>query len=142
MTRLLIAVATVVGAVVLFLVLRPGDDDTAASTTTATTTTPTVTVPPPPPPPPSSPSPAVVRVTIRDGLPVGGVRRVTVKRGRQVTLVVTSDVPDHVHLHGYDVFRDVGPGMPARLAFRATIAATVEAELEERGVQIASITAQ
>lgn len=142
MTRLLIAVATVVGAVVLFLVLRPGDDDTAASTTTATATTPTVTVPPPPPPPPSSPPPAVVRVTIRDGLPVGGVRRVTVKRGRQVTLVVTSDVSDHVHLHGYDVFRDVGPGMPARLAFRATIAATVEAELEERGVQIASITAQ
>ena len=142
MTRLLIAVATVVGAVVLFLVLRPGDDDTVASATTATATTPTVTVPPPPPPPPSSPPPAVVRVTIRDGLPVGGVRRVTVKRGRQVTLVVTSDVSDHVHLHGYDVFRDVGPGMPARLAFRATIAATVEAELEERGVQIASITAQ
>jgi hypothetical protein len=83
-----------------------------------------------------------VRITIRDGLPVGGVRRVTVKRGRRVTLVVTSDVSDHVHLHGYNVFRDVGPGMPARLAFRATIAATVEAELEDRGVQIASITAQ
>jgi hypothetical protein len=144
MTRLLIAAATVVGAVVLFLVLRPGDDDATAPVTTApqTATTPTTTVPPPPPRPPSPPPPAVVRITIRDGLPVGGVRRVTVKRGRRVTLVVTSDVSDHVHLHGYNVFRDVGPGMPARLAFRATIAATVEAELEDRGVQIASITAQ
>lgn len=145
MTRLLIAAATVVGAVVLFLVLRPGDDEDATTpTTTATTTatTPTTTVPPPPPVPPSPPPPAVVRITIREGLPVGGIRRVTVKRGRRVTLVVTSDISDHVHLHGYNVIRDVGPGMPARLPFRATIAGTVEAELEDRGVQIASITAQ
>jgi hypothetical protein len=57
-------------------------------------------------------------------------------------LVVTSDVVDHVHLHGYDIMRDVGPGQPARIAFRATRVGTVEAELEERGVQIASITAK
>lgn len=64
----------------------------------------------------------------------------TVSEGRRVILVVTSDVSDHVHLHGYDVMRDVGPGQTARLAFRATIVGTVEAELEDRGVQIASIT--
>jgi hypothetical protein len=32
--------------------------------------------------------------------------------------------------------------MPAQLRFRATIAGTVEAELEDRGVEIATITAQ
>ena len=64
----------------------------------------------------------------------------TVAKGRRVNLVVSSDVADHVHLHGYDVMRDVAPGRPARIAFRATIVGTVEAELEDSGVQIASIT--
>lgn len=147
MTRLLIVAAAVVVAVVLFLVLRPGDDNdgatttttTATTTTSTTTTTPTVTVPPPPPAPPP---PARVRITVRDGRPVGGVRRVTVGEGRRVVLIVTSDVSDHVHLHGYNVMRDVGPGEPARLAFRATIVGTVEVELEDRRVPLATITAQ
>ena len=57
-------------------------------------------------------------------------------------VIVNSDVSDHVHLHGYDVTRDVGPGKPARLAFRATIVGTVEVELEDRGVPLATITTQ
>lgn len=147
MRNLLIAAAAIVVAVVLFVVLRPDDDNEPSAsppTTTATTTTTgetqTTTVVPQPPQPPSPPPPAQVRITIRNGLPVGGVRRITVAKGRRVVLVVTSDVSDHVHLHGYDVMRDIAPGRATRLAFRATIVGTVEAELEERGVQIASIT--
>lgn len=140
MRNLLIGAGALVVAVALFLILRPDDVDeepiTLPETTTAGTT---VSVPQPPPGPPP---PANVRITVRNGLPVGGVSRVTVSRGRRVVLNVTSDVADHVHLHGYDVMRDVGPGQPARLAFRATIVGTVEAELEDRGVQIASITAK
>jgi hypothetical protein len=138
--NLLIGAAALAVAVALFLVLRPDDADEEPLTTTvgSTDTTTTVSVPPPPPGPPP---PANVRITIRNGLPVGGVRRVTVSQGRRVVLNVMSDVADHVHLHGYDLMRDVGPGQPARLAFRATIVGTVEAELEDRGVQIASITA-
>jgi hypothetical protein len=73
---------------------------------------------------------------------VGGVRRVTVSKGRRVVLIVTSDVADHVHLHGYDVMRDVAPGPAARISFRATIVGTVEAELEDRGVPLARIVTQ
>jgi heme/copper-type cytochrome/quinol oxidase subunit 2 len=140
--NLLIGAAALAVAVVLFLVLRPDDVDEKPltlpeTTTTGTTTTVTVTVPQPPPGPPP---PANVRVTIRDGLPVGGVRRVTVARGRRVVLLVTSDVADHVHLHGYDVMRDVGPGAPARLQFRATIPGRFEVELEDAGLQIADVT--
>lgn len=126
----------------LYLVLRPDDDaQTGTTTTTATTpTTPTTTVPPPPPAPPAPPPPARVRINVRDGRPVGGIRRVTVAKGRRVVLIVTSDVSDHVHLHGYDVMRDVAPGSPAQLAFRATIVGTVEVELEDRGVPLATIT--
>jgi hypothetical protein len=148
MIRLLIAAAAVAAAVALFLVLRPDDDDggsasSGTTTTTATTaTSPTTTLPPPPPPPPQPPPPAQVRIVVRDGQPVGGVRAVTVSKGRRVVLTVTSNVADHVHLHGYDIMRDVGPGQPARIAFRATIVGTVEAELEDRHVPLARIVTQ
>lgn len=147
MQRLLIVAAAAVVASGLFLVLRPDDDEgtaTGTTTTTTTTTTPTITEPgvPPPPRPPSTPPPAQVRIVVRDGKPVGGIRRVTVGKGRRVVLIVTSDVADHVHLHGYDVMRDVAPGMPARLAFRARIVGTVEVELEDRSLQLAMITTQ
>jgi hypothetical protein len=143
MTRVLIAAAAVIVAAGLFLALRPDDDGSSATTTTAaTTTSPTTTLPPPPPSPPSPPPPARVRIDVRDGQPVGGVRRVTVSEGRRVVLIVTSDVVDHVHLHGYDVMRDVAPGQPARISFRATIVGTVEAELEDRRLRVATITTQ
>jgi hypothetical protein len=142
--RLLIVGAAVAAAAVLFVVLRPDDDGGSASNATTTTqtqtaTAPTATVPPPPPQPPP---PARVPIVVREGQPVGGVRRVTVSRGRRVVLVVTSDVADHVHLHGYNIMRDVAPGQPARISFRATIVGTVEAELEDRRVRLATITTQ
>jgi hypothetical protein len=145
MRNFLIAGAAIAVAVALYFVFRPDDTDEPTATpsptaTTATTTNPTATVVPPP--PPMRPPPARVRITVRNGLPVGGVRRVTVSQGRRVTLIVTADVSDHVHLHGYDVMRDVAPGQPAVISFRATILGTVEAELEDRHVQIARITTQ
>jgi hypothetical protein len=147
MNRLLIVGAAIAAAVVLFVFLRPddGDDGAATTPTTSTTTTAATTTTerePSVPPPPRPPAAAVVRITVRDGTPVGGVRRVTVGKGRRVTLIVTSNVADHVHLHGYNVFRDVAPGMPARISFRATIVGTVEAELEDRHVPLARITTQ
>jgi hypothetical protein len=148
MTRILIAAGAVVAAAVVFVVLRPEEDGDSASsgvettmtaTTTETRTAPTTTVAPPPPQPPP---PARVRIVVREGQPVGGVRRVTVSEGRRVVLIVTSDVSDHVHLHGYNIMRDVAPGQPARIAFRATIVGTVEAELEDRRVPLARIVTQ
>jgi hypothetical protein len=144
MTRVLILAATGGVAAVLFVLLRPEDVEPGATPTTTaiqtnTTTEREPTVPPPRPPPPP---PAQVRITVRDGRPVGGIRRVTVGRGRRVVLIVSADVSDHVHLHGYDVMSDVGPGRPARLAFRATIVGTVEVELEDRRIPIARVTTQ
>jgi hypothetical protein len=138
MRSFVIGGAAIAVAAGLYFALRPDDtDEPAATTATTTTDTDTTTVVPQPPQPPP---PARVRIPVRGGLPVGGVRRITASRGRRVILVVTSDVADHLHLHGYDVVRDVGPGRPARIAFTARIVGTVEAELEDRGVRIATIT--
>jgi hypothetical protein len=136
--RLLVLVAGAAVAVALFLVLRGGDE------------TEQVAPPPPPPPrtdtetkplhppPPPQPRAVVVRIAVRGGR--APLERVTVRRGQQVVFVVTSDVADHVHLHGYNVLRDVAPGKPARLGFRATIPGRFEVELEDRHVQIADLT--
>jgi hypothetical protein len=151
------AVAAVAAlAIVLFLLLRPGDDDdspdttAAAQTTTAETTTeeatteeatteeatteeaPTTTEAGPPPP-------QRVLVVVRNGQPVGGVKEVQIEQGRQVLLIVRSDVEDEAHLHGYDLAADVAPGQPARIRFRADDVGEFELELEERGVPIAEL---
>ena len=82
----------------------------------------------------------VVRIKVRGGVPAGGIARPSVDKGDRLVLVVTSDVSDEVHVHGYDLSRDVGPGQPARIAFRATIPGRFEIELEEHGVPIAELT--
>jgi len=83
-----------------------------------------------------------VRVRVVGGAPQGGIVRETVQEGDRVVLVVTSDVADHVHLHGYDIMRDVAAGGTARIRFRATVPGRFEVELEDRGAQIADVTVQ
>jgi hypothetical protein len=134
MRRVVIGVAAVAIVVALFFVFRPSDE--GASTGGTTTTTSSTATPPPPSPPPA----ARVQIVVEGGRPVGGVRSVTVAKNRRVVLVVTSDIPEEVHLHGYNVARDVGPGEPARIPFRATIVGTVEVEFEHSGVPLARIT--
>jgi hypothetical protein len=115
-----------------------GDDEATPMTTTTTTEPPTTTTTTPPPPP----GPTVVRVRVVGGVPQGGIVRETVEQEDRVVLVVTSDVSDHVHLHGYDLTRDVAPGRVARIRFRATVPGRFEVELEDRSLQIADLTVQ
>jgi len=131
----------------LFFALRPDDEEDAAPTTTvATTTAPatTETEPPPPttaPPATTAPKPPDV-VTIRIAVPsdtAPKVRLYSVKQGRKVVLVVRSELSDHVHLHGYDLMADVGPGQPATIRFTADAPGRFEIELEDRGLRIAEL---
>jgi hypothetical protein len=115
-----------------------GDNETTTTEPTTTTTTTTTTTEPPPPPPP--PGPTEVRVRVVGGAPRGGIVRESVDQGDRVVVIVTSDVSDHVHVHGYDLFGDVGPGMRARIPFRATIPGRFVIELEDRHAQIAELT--
>jgi hypothetical protein len=54
--------------------------------------------------------------------------------------VVTSDVADHVHVHGHDLFADVAPGQPVRFRFRATIPGRIEVELEDTHTLLAELS--
>jgi hypothetical protein len=136
---LLVAVAAIV-AVVLFFVLRPADDEdtaspppttTATTTMPATTTTPTTTA--------AGPRTQRVRIVYQGGRVIGGIRQVRLERGDRLVLVVASSVSDHVHVHGYDLMREVAPGRPARITLRVTVAGRFEVELEDRKIQIAEL---
>lgn len=114
----------------------PPTTPTVATTETTITATATETETEQPPPQP----PTVVRIAVRAGAPVGGIARQSVSQDDRVVLLVTSDVADHVHVHGYDLFADVSPSARARIAFRATIPGRFEIELEDSGLPIAELT--
>lgn len=102
------------------------------STTTTTTASETTTT--------AAPKPVEVAIVVENGAPKGGIVRKTVSKGDHVVLVVTSDVADEIHLHGYDMKKDVPAGGTIGLPFTATLPGRFEVELEQRGVQIADLT--
>ena len=67
------------------------------------------------------------------------MRRFSVKQDRKVVIVVRTELTDHVHLHGYDLMADVGPGNPATIRFTATAPGRFEIELEEHKLPIAEL---
>jgi hypothetical protein len=115
-----------------------GTTETATTETTTQTTTETETTTQPPP----VPKPTEVRVRVVGGAPQGGIVRRSVDQGDRVVVIVTSDVSDHVHVHGYDLFGDVAPGKRVRVAFRARIPGRFVIELEDRHAQIAELTVE
>jgi len=84
--------------------------------------------------------PVTINVEVKGGKPVGGIQRATAHKGDTVELVVHSDVADEVHLHGYDLHKDVKAGGTIRIRFAADITGVFEAELESRKLQIMELT--
>ena len=86
--------------------------------------------------------PTEVRIAVVDGQPQGGIVRESVDKDERVVILVKSDVADEIHLHGYDLSREVAVGGTARLPFVADLPGRFEVELEGSGVQIAELTVE
>jgi FtsP/CotA-like multicopper oxidase with cupredoxin domain len=127
--------ATLAVAAVLALAACGGSDEqpAAPAETAAPAATATEEVPP-------NNEPLVVRVV--GGEPVGGVQQIEVKAGDRVRFVVQADAPEEVHVHGYDISKDVGPGQDARFDFVADLEGIFEIELENSGVQIIELAVE
>lgn len=75
----------------------------------------------------------VIEVEIAgDSVDNGGRHEVSV--GGTVALVITSDVDDQIHVHGYDLYADIGPSGPATVLVEATIPGVWEVELHDSGL--------
>jgi ABC-type glycerol-3-phosphate transport system substrate-binding protein len=104
---------------------------TPATTTTETMTAETTTT--------SAPEPRTSTVVVEAGRPKGGIQRPTVDKGDKVVLVVRTDSGEAVHLHGYNIEKDVVPGKAVRMPFTANIAGRFEVELHPTDALLAVI---
>jgi heme/copper-type cytochrome/quinol oxidase subunit 2 len=86
--------------------------------------------------PSTEPEPQFTVEIVVKGGSVKGPDSVDVKVGDKVSIAVTSDVADHVHVHGYDKLVDVEPGKQAVLRFTADLPGVWEVELEDAGKQL------
>lgn len=105
----------------------PVVDGGGPSTTTAPAATPmaagaTTTIPA-----------TVLAVTVRGGSVVAGSARQRAPLNQPVTIRVTSDTADEVHVHGYDKTFAVAPGGTAETTFVASIPGVFEVEFERAG---------
>lgn len=85
-----------------------------------------------------SPAPPVrtVTVTVSGGTVTPKPGRVKVGLGEPLSLRVSSDVADEIHVHGYDLRREVAAGGTATLTFAPDLPGIFEVELESRGLRL------
>jgi hypothetical protein len=80
---------------------------------------------------------ATVRVV--NAKPEGGVKKLEFKKGDQVNFKVVSDTADEIHVHGYDLMKDVEKGGSVSFRFKASIDGRFVVELEDHKQQIAEL---
>jgi hypothetical protein len=69
----------------------------------------------------------------------GQLKHLDFKQGDRVTFRVRVAHADEVHVHGYDIERELRAGKPATISFKATITGVFEIELHHANVQIAEL---
>jgi heme/copper-type cytochrome/quinol oxidase subunit 2 len=125
--RIALVAAVAVVAVVAFVIISPGggnDDNSGKKGSSG-----------------SKQGAVATRITIRGGKPVGGIHRISAKKGDRIKLVVTSsDTKSEVHVHGYNILKNVAPGKPVTFDFPAKIEGVFEVELEDTKTQIAKLS--
>lgn len=75
----------------------------------------------------------VVSVTVDGDTITPEPGKVPIAVGEDVTIKVTSDVAEEVHVHGYDKMMDLEPGVENKVTFTADIPGLFEVELEDSG---------
>jgi hypothetical protein len=131
----LLGIAAVIAVVAVILLVAGGDETdraadpaptptrTASASDDEATATPTPTATPKPPP----------------LLQAGKPKALTYKQGETVRFRVRSDNAEEVHVHGYDIKKELAPNKTATVSFKATITGIFEIELEHSATQLASL---
>jgi FtsP/CotA-like multicopper oxidase with cupredoxin domain len=134
-----LGIAVVIAVVAVILLADSSEDDTnppasnAGATATATPTSEQPEASPGEETPTPTPKP---QPPLLDG---SKVVKLEFKEGETVRFRVTSDTPEEVHIHGYDIAKDLEPGKVATVSFPADITGIFEIEYEGQGKQIAEL---
>lgn len=141
-TRLLVGgVLGVALIAALFLLLRPDDGEDTGPTATGgevarqqeRSTSDKKTVE-------DKPKPTIPAVVVVGGEPRGGILRINARQDNRIAFKVRADISDEIHVHGYDISREITPGRPVTMRFKADITGIFEVELEHSAVPIAELT--
>jgi hypothetical protein len=140
--RIAVLVVAAAAAVGLFVILNGGDDAESPTTTTAAseeTADPGQDGQQPNrsgdrDKPKPEPEPEIPTITIKGGEPEGGVASLSAESGGEVRFRVVSDTEGEVHVHGYEIYKDVVPGQRAGINFPADIEGAFEIELHSHEV--------
>ena len=131
--RVAAGIAAVAIAVLLLVVLKDDGGGDKESASTAADSAPGTTASP-------AAKAEIPTIVVEGGKPVGGVEDLSFEEGDRIRFKVESDVSDEIHVHGYDLMKDVEAGGSVMFDFPATIEGVFEAELEERKQPIAELT--
>src|SRR6185436_98861 len=124
---------------VLAVVLIGGGKDESETPTTTSQTTPTPTPDEPEPDETATPTSTPTATPTPEPPPLlegGKVTKLRFKEGDTVTFRVVSDVPEEVHVHGYNIAKDLEPGKVVTMSFKGDITGIFEIEYEHAGEQI------
>ncbi len=89
---------------------------------------------------PAKVQPVMIPITVDKGRIVGGTKRPKVKKGRLVRIVITTNVGEDVHLHGYELERPVLRGKKVVIQFTARLAGRFELEMHHPDLLLALLT--
>jgi heme/copper-type cytochrome/quinol oxidase subunit 2 len=81
-------------------------------------------------------------VSVKDGKVSPKTHRVKVAVGSSVRILVSSDVDDEVHVHGYDIEREISAGQSVTIDFTADQTGVFEVETHESGLLLLQLQVQ
>jgi hypothetical protein len=135
-----LGIAAVIAVVAVILLVGSGGDDsedgsntaaTATGTPSATATTGGAAAEESTPTPTPKPKPVLLKA--------GSEKALNYKQGETVRFRVVNDEPEEVHVHGYDIKKELEPGKEETVSFKATIPGIFEIELEQSGTLLAQL---
>ena len=140
---LLIAAVIAVGALVVLGDSGSGDEPERSAATATPTPEATVTPIPEPeeaePQPEPEPEPTAVGQPVAPLLSPAREAPLRFTEGDRIRFRVRTDVDEEIHVHGYDVYRDLPAGETTTVAFPADITGIFEVELHGSGEQLGRI---
>jgi plastocyanin len=135
-SRIALLAAAAVVAVVAIVIIGTGGNDSnnstpATQTTAASGTQKSSTA--------TTPKPPIQVITIKNGKAVGGVQTVSVKQGDRARFTVVSDADHEIHLHGFDIAKDVKAGGSVTYNVKTDAPGIYEFEIEDTGTKIGQV---
>jgi FtsP/CotA-like multicopper oxidase with cupredoxin domain len=137
-----LAIAAVIAVLAVLLIGGGEDDSDTATTTSQTTPTPTPDEPDPDPDATETPTETPTATPTPTPTPLlqgGKVTKLRYTEDDTVRFRVTSDVPEEVHIHGYNIAKDIPAGETVTVSFKADITGIFEIEYENAHEQIGQL---